>query len=161
MTNTEIVKASENDVQDLVNLFSESEIFHRENRPDLFGQPSPQELRELFLKFHADPKVRTFIAKQDGVAIAFARYRTYETPKTNYFIKSGQTQATIEELVVASRFRKKGLAKKLMKHIESELRERGISHIQLNVFSFNEPAQELYKSLGYKPMFYRLSKDLE
>lgn len=161
MKSLEIVTASDKDIQDLIRLFSESEEFHRKNRPDILSQPPLEDLRAMFLKFLTDSKVRTLLAKQDGIAIGFARYRKLEISKSNFFVKSGQTQAIIEELVVSSAFRRKGIAKNLMMHIESELRQQGISHIQLNVFSFNEPAQELYQSLGYQPMFLRLSKDLE
>jgi len=160
MEEIKILKATENDIQDLISLFYESEQFHRDNRPDLFGRPTEDEMREMFSKFLGDSKVHTLMAKHGDTPVGFARYRIVEPPKTNFLVKSGQKQAFIDELVVTSAYRKNGLAKKIMGKIEAELFPQGICHIQLNVFSFNEPAQELYRSLGYTPMYIRLSKDL-
>lgn len=45
--------------------------------------------------------------------------------------------------------RGKGLGLLAMQHLEEEIRKAGYKRIELGVFEFNEPAQKLYKKMGY------------
>ncbi|MTH55017.1 GNAT family N-acetyltransferase [Bacillus mangrovi] len=55
----------------------------------------------------------------------------------------------ITELYVLPNYRRRGVAKKLIKKGIDEMKIRGFSDIRLNVFSGND-AIELYKELGFK-----------
>jgi ribosomal protein S18 acetylase RimI-like enzyme len=46
-------------------------------------------------------------------------------------------------------FRGRGYGRQAMLLAEDEVREKGLSHIALNVFGGNEVARSLYLSLGY------------
>ena len=48
-------------------------------------------------------------------------------------------------------YRRKGIGRALMEHLEGVTRERGLSWMGLQVDEGNRPAQELYRSLGYRP----------
>lgn len=58
---------------------------------------------------------------------------------------------------VAPEHRRRGLAKKLLVHVEEALKKRGINTIFLEVRVDNLPAQMLYRNFGYSIM-QRLSK---
>lgn len=47
--------------------------------------------------------------------------------------------------------RRQGIGRALMEHLESVTRERGLPWMGLQVDEGNRPAQELYRSLGYRP----------
>jgi len=48
-------------------------------------------------------------------------------------------------------YRRQGIGRALMEHLESVTRRRGLSWLGLQVDQGNRPAQELYRSLGYRP----------
>lgn len=62
----------------------------------------------------------------------------------------------ILELYVYPEYRKKGIAKKLLKNALDRLKVSGYNQVQLNVFSGN-PAKQLYENLG----FYDISTTME
>ncbi|MEE2812172.1 MAG: GNAT family N-acetyltransferase [Candidatus Thermoplasmatota archaeon] len=57
--------------------------------------------------------------------------------------------------------RRKGIASALVRYTEIECKMRGASEVRLSVYSENEGALELYKSLGYDVRTYSLSRHLE
>lgn len=63
-------------------------------------------------------------------------------PDASYFI--------IHRLCVDPEFQNQGIAKRVMLHIEEELKEQGIESIRLDAFTENPYALRLYQSLGYK-----------
>ena len=48
-------------------------------------------------------------------------------------------------------YRRRGIGRSLMEHVESVTSRRGLPWIGLHVDEGNRPAQELYRSLGYRP----------
>lgn len=48
-------------------------------------------------------------------------------------------------------YRRQGIGRALMEHVESVTRRQGLSWMGLQVDEGNRPAQELYDSLGYRP----------
>ena len=67
---------------------------------------------------------------------------------------------TIEFIEVDPAYRGKGLAAQLIHSLEDEARKRGAGHIDLRVFVSNEAACGLYERFGYKPLEYRMAKEL-
>lgn len=63
---------------------------------------------------------------------------------------SGTSLARIYSLAVHPKHRGTGLAKRLMLTLEESARQRSALFIRLEVAEDNQPAQELYKRLGYK-----------
>ena len=118
-----IREANEHDIPALVELFSESEEFHRTNRPDFFAKPTDSDLVHAFKTFMSDKSVVSLATEVDRKIHAYARYRTYCGPATSFLVHSGKKQALIDELVVSSQFRRKGLGKQLMLEIERRLKE--------------------------------------
>jgi ribosomal protein S18 acetylase RimI-like enzyme len=67
---------------------------------------------------------------------------------------------TIEYIEVDPTHRGKQLAAQLMEALEAAARARNVSHIDLRVFVSNKPACKLYERFGYKPLEYRMAKEL-
>lgn len=57
-----------------------------------------------------------------------------------------------------SDYRRRGFAKKMLVDIESRLLGLGVSWAQLSVFSFNQPAQQLYRESGYGELHIEMAK---
>lgn len=76
----------------------------------------------------------------------------------------------IHRLCVNPKFQNQGIARRVMLHIEKELKKQGVESIRLDAFSKNLYALKLYKSLGYtiaghadwrKGRFYLMEKSLD
>jgi ribosomal protein S18 acetylase RimI-like enzyme len=55
----------------------------------------------------------------------------------------------VYDVHIAEEHRGRGFGRAAMEFAEHEARRRGLSHVALNVFGGNEPARNLYRSLGY------------
>ena len=66
----------------------------------------------------------------------------------------------ISELFVLPKFRKKGIAKALVKEAEKEFRKRKLKHIFLKANSNNPNALKTYQALGFKEYKKEMTKKL-
>jgi ribosomal protein S18 acetylase RimI-like enzyme len=74
---------------------------------------------------------------------------------------SGDRHAHIFLLYVSPQHRRKGIGATLVRYAESWARERGDRQIGLQVFESNQPALNLYQSLGYQTQSLWMVKSLE
>ena len=65
------------------------------------------------------------------------------------FVMTSQGTGHLTTIGVAPEHRRRGLAQKMLRHIEEALRTRGIATISLEVRISNIAAQSLYRGLGY------------
>jgi ribosomal protein S18 acetylase RimI-like enzyme len=56
--------------------------------------------------------------------------------------------------------RGKGYGEETMRHLEDEMRSRGVTHIALNVFGDNAVARRLYERVGYQTAAIYMNKAL-
>ena len=69
-------------------------------------------------------------------------------------------RAFICDVIIDEPYRGKGYGRQLMLLVEQEVKAKGLSRIGLHVFSFNETAIRLYRSLGYITTDLTMEKDL-
>lgn len=62
---------------------------------------------------------------------------------------NGETACIIHRLCVASEVQNRGIGKKILSHIENQLRNKGFESVRLDVFSENPFAIRLYEKCGY------------
>jgi [ribosomal protein S18]-alanine N-acetyltransferase len=65
------------------------------------------------------------------------------------FVMTSQGTGHITTIGVAPEHRRRGLAQKMLRHIEDSLRQREIATVSLEVRVSNIAAQSLYRGLGY------------
>jgi ribosomal protein S18 acetylase RimI-like enzyme len=61
---------------------------------------------------------------------------------------------------IGEEHRGRGFARAATEFAEHEARRRGLTHVALNVFGGNEPARNLYRSLGYTENAVSMTKAL-
>ena len=74
---------------------------------------------------------------------------------------SGDRHAHIFLLYVMPNHRRKGIGAALVHHAENWAKERGDRQIGLQVFTSNQPALQLYQTLGYQTQSLWMVKSLE
>lgn len=77
-----------------------------------------------------------------------------------YFSNPYNKGGYIEDIFVLKQFRKKGLAKKLIKDFEGILKEKKYKILQLSVNVKNKLAISLYKKQGFEVYHYDMKKRL-
>jgi GNAT superfamily N-acetyltransferase len=92
--------------------------------------------------FGAEPSFRALIAEWDGqpagYALFFGFYSTWE----------GRPGLFLEDLFVRSPFRHRGIGKTLLARVACIARDEGRYGVRWEVLGWNQPAIDLYQSLG-------------
>ena len=96
-----------------------------------------------------DRAVYVAVAGNKVVGVVGIREQTHFT---------GQTDAYVGELVVASGMERRGIATALMNAAEAWAAERGLAYLTLHTGAANRPARGLYRQLGYREEELLLSK---
>ena len=100
------------------------------------------------------PGHAVYVAVADGqvVGVVTVRERTHFT---------GQTDAYVGELVVASGMERRGIATALMNAVEAWTAQRGLAFLTLQTGAGNQPARGLYRQLGFDEEELLLTKAIQ
>ena len=147
------------DMQDLRDCLIELQDFERSYDPrmplgrDIVDTYIPEMLRRCK---RCDGKV--LVADIDGeiagYATVLARVRSDE-PEDGDF-----EYGLVSDLVILRKFRKLGLARRLLAEAESHARACGVKWLRVGVMAGNQVAKNLYSSIGFSDLYVELEKDL-
>ena len=93
------------------------------------------------------PDAAVFVAEEDGRIAARLSLSRDPHPASRHVADLG--------LMVAERYRRRGIGKMLLDEAVAWARASGISKLELHVFPWNEPAIALYESFGFEREGYR------
>lgn len=140
--------ATKADYAALQAVFDEVEAFHRDGLPQVFRKPKTTfPPRSLFNSFIEDTSSTLLVAVLDGQLAGFVTVREGEMPDDPILVP--RRLAVVDMLAVAKDRQRRGLGRALMEGAHSWARDRGIDHIELNVWEFNQQAITFYHELGY------------
>ncbi len=88
------------------------------------------------------------VAEMQGEYAGFIYWYQGEKPE---FDESVGKYGYIEEFQIVERLRGRGIGRSLLSHALSQMREAGVEAIFLRTREGNEPAQNLYESMGFRP----------
>jgi GNAT superfamily N-acetyltransferase len=135
--NINIRKATKTDCESMMELVRELAVFER----------APDEVTvtmEHFIEtgFGKNPVWQALVAVNEeekiiGISLYYMRYSTWKG-----------LRLYLEDLIVTSSYRGKGIGKMLFESTVEEARKMGVSGIMWQVLDWNEPAIEFYKKYG-------------
>jgi GNAT superfamily N-acetyltransferase len=135
--NINIRKATKSDCERMMELVRELAVFER----------APDEVTvtmEHFIEmgFGKNPVWQALVAVNEeekiiGISLYYMRYSTWKG-----------LRLYLEDLIVTSEYRGKGIGKMLFESTVEEARKMGVSGIMWQVLDWNEPAIEFYKKYG-------------
>jgi ribosomal protein S18 acetylase RimI-like enzyme len=96
----------------------------------------------------------TVLAEFDGVVAGFACLRLVP------YMSGDDRYAELTDLFVAEAFRRRGVARALLAHVEQLAREGGASGMLLVTGFDNQGAQAFYRAVGYANFALAMNKDL-
>ncbi|WP_018267562.1 GNAT family N-acetyltransferase [Methylosinus sp. LW4] len=152
--------ASPEDQGALLPLFEELDEFHRRIRPDLFRKPVGDRRESAALRdLIAGPKSALLVADSGnhdllGLAVFVEKTR----PATN--VGRERRFVELDQLIVRSDVRLHGIGRSLFVAGRLWAKNRGVSDIEVVVWSFNQQAANFYRRLSFKPMVERLTMPL-
>ncbi len=73
----------------------------------------------------------------------------------------GEKILHISELGVLSKYKRHGIGRKLIEHLEQIAKEHNCARIELNVFNNNEAAKCFYKNMGFNVQNLKLGKPIK
>jgi ribosomal protein S18 acetylase RimI-like enzyme len=98
------------------------------------------------------------VAEVDGEVAGFA---TILARVESEDIEDGGIEyGLVSDLVVASRFRRQGLGRKLLEAAESYAKANKVRWLRIGVLAENDSANALYDSLNFKKLYVEREKDL-
>ncbi|MBP4040665.1 GNAT family N-acetyltransferase [Aeromonas sp. SrichE-2G] len=142
----EIRKASELDIDAILELNRQIGEIHYAQAPQVFCAPSPEERAFLLAAITAEGRLFC-VAEQDGAVAGFLTARI-DINETIPFL-SKEPICRIGTVVVDEGHRSRGIGRALIAHCDHWAKARGASQIRLEVMAFNARARELYESLGF------------
>lgn len=99
-----------------------------------------------------------FVAIEDGKV---AGYATILASIRNDELESGvQEYGLVSDLVVAGKFRGKGIGGELLRAAENYARTYGVRFLRIGSLAMNQTARQLYESQGYATFYVEVEKDL-
>jgi ribosomal protein S18 acetylase RimI-like enzyme len=96
------------------------------------------------------------LAEQDGAIAGFVTVLT-RVPFEALDDPPGEF-ALVTDLVVRERFRRRGLGTALLSEAERHAKAVGATELRIRVLSGNQPAERLYRRLGFAPYLETLAK---
>ncbi|MCH7370658.1 MULTISPECIES: GNAT family N-acetyltransferase [Aeromonas] len=141
-----IRKATEQDIDAILELNRQIGLIHFEQAPEVFCPPSSQE--RVFLLGAIGCEERLFCVAVDSERVLGFLTARIEINEAVPFL-SKLPICRIGSVVVDEDHRSRGIGKALMAHCDDWAKAHDASQIRLEVMSFNERAKSLYESLGF------------
>ncbi len=140
-------------------LMRELHRLHSEARPDIYLPAEHIYSEEQFLEMLSEENRFMFAAESDNEVVGICVFRIRETGNENPILAKFKT-ALIEDIFVAEKFRRKGIAKLLFEEAEKTAKEQGASRLELMVWDFNREAMDFYAAEGMTAQRHFLEKML-
>lgn len=120
---------------------------HVQGRPKHFRPGFNEALQgHVFEAFESD-NFDVLVALIDGEVVGFATVQFIHRPEGPYTLPLDYYH--LEEFGVDAAFRRRGVATALLEYMKADARARGLSRIDLDVWSFNDDALAFYEAAGF------------
>lgn len=142
-----IRKASNKDIQRIIELLHQVNMVHHVIRPDLF-KPHTTKYNEQELEAMFKDDSKPVFVYDDGDVLGYAFCQTTEV-KDNLLLEDNKT-LYIDDICVDEKARGKHVGKALYEYVRDYARSIGCHNITLNVWEGNDAALSFYKNMGMK-----------
>ena len=148
MEKIKLRKATTNDRDDTYQLFEQIQNLHAKNHPELFKQAKyDNKFKEFYENLMNSKTDRLVLVTQDKLPIAYIHY--FLGYKFETMFNNSYPFGFIYQVIVDSKHRKKGVAKKLLEYAKNDAKEFGAIILSIDHFSFNGAARQCFMSAGF------------
>lgn len=144
-----IVKATKNQVKDVVYLNSFVQRMHVENHPDIFKSPEVEEknIETFFYKLLERDDCYLFVAYDNDDPVGYIWFTHDKFPNTPF--KYERDQIYIHQIIVHDDHKRKSIGSLLMGKTQEIGKELNINHYLLDTWEFNSEAQNFFSKQGF------------
>jgi len=154
-----IRKAEAQDYGGLCRVYTEVDLLHNQDLPEIFVYPEKiSRSKEFITGILEDDNAAMFVAESNGKIIGFVHVYIRKTPDIPILVK--RRYAYISEIAVTRELHGFGIGKALMKEAEKWAVQQNTSQAELNVWDFNRNAIDFYTKLGYSPSYHIMKKSI-
>jgi diamine N-acetyltransferase len=140
----------------LAHLLDEVVAFHHKQDPTQFRAPDAMEHGRYLEERFQDPDAAVFVAEDQGELAGIAVTVIREAPP---FLNPSRF-VLLENLAVATKFRRTGIGRKLVDAAVLWTRARDMQELDLNVYEFNHSAIRFYEAIGFRTVSRRMKQIL-
>jgi ribosomal protein S18 acetylase RimI-like enzyme len=151
-----IRQATKADFDQVGRVFSEENRYHSEIVPGVIQVAEPIMTQEWYSAVLDNPDRSLWVAQVDEAVIGVVLVKEMTSPDDPIFCQ--RKYAYVDEVVVAERFRGRGIGRLLMERAEQWAMERGLGEIELNVWEANQSAIGFYEGLSYETIRRRMRR---
>ena len=151
--------ATTNDIPALMALLVQVNMVHHNGRPDLFKGPTTKYTEAELAAILADPTTPVFVGV-DGADRVLGHGFCVMQHSGGRLMEAHDT-LYIDDICVAERYRRHGIATALFERCIMQAREAGCRNIELGVYCFNGDAVAFYGAMGMLPVMQRMELRLE
>ena len=152
-----IIKATPVDANEIGKIAYQVALLHYQNAPDEFKKPTLKNQTDYIKKSIADKNVLVLCAKSDEKTVGYVVVYFNTLPKEYFHFEK---RAFIGSIAVDENYRGQGVGTALLKAVETAVKKKKISALEIDVYTFNQDAEKLYNKLGYKDIKYYKQKIL-
>lgn len=158
MNNFIIRRAVLEDMDDIMRIKKEVHDIYVDSRPDIYRNSETLYTENLLKSFFENVDKVIFLGLLDDEIVAFS---FLECMNVSMPMMVKRKFAYVHDLAVLERFRRQGIASRLMDYVEKYAIERGATMIELAVHLFSEDAIKMYDKIGFSTRAMRMEKDLD
>ncbi|MBP5698347.1 MAG: GNAT family N-acetyltransferase [Alphaproteobacteria bacterium] len=155
----EVMVATEADLEPLAEMHYLSGKLHRESCGMAARVCSNEEMFAVVQSIFNNPKSVLFKATCDNKICGCLFLWVFECEDALAWSKTLEI-GHISEIFVHEKYRRQGIAKKMIETAEKYLKNRGVYALDLEVYHFNKVAQTFYVNQGFGPIKTYMHKDL-
>jgi GNAT superfamily N-acetyltransferase len=151
----EIRPATPGDAVAISRVVEDTQAIHAAAHPDVFKPATadcfpPDAIRSLM----GSPDHLFFVAVDAGDVVGYSYAEIQRRPESGF--KFAALQMYVHQMGVRDAHRGRGIGSGLLSAVRDSARARGITHLALDVWTFNERARQFYVDHGFQPYQERL-----
>jgi diamine N-acetyltransferase len=154
----EIRVVTEDDLPNLVSIQHEFHEQHRQAFPTYYRASTDEELLAGMKEFIATGHARVWMASVGAAPAGFLTLRIDAVPEN--FACYARSEAVVDQMAVASQFRRRGVGRALMSQAEQYAKSQACDGLRLGVLATNAAAREFYAAVGFAPFIERWRMEL-
>jgi len=145
-----IRRASEKDIERVIDMLSQVLEIHAKIRPDIFISGTTKYTEEELKGIFSDDATPVYVAADENdtaVGYAFCRIKDQSSKNNMVPFKS----VFIDDLCVDEKMRGRRIGEKLFRFVVNEAKKIGCYEVMLTVWEGNDAAAAFYEKMGMKP----------
>ncbi len=147
--------ATVSDARALVALNQSVQDMHADAIPERFRRDVPEETVEHAFRAMIQAPSSYWLVTEEDQPIAFVSAEFREREESWCLVR--HRVCYLAGIVVAPRFRRRGIARALLDEVKREADARDVASIELDVWAFNEQARQAFTRLGFRVVMERMT----